>query len=227
MSILLDALKKSERRQRLGQVPTLEAESPRRNGPREPARAWVYLAISVPVFLAVAWLTWGQYRTLDGMPAIATQAGPDETGETGSVAAVPPRDEPRTPVETMDDKPAEPTADAAADDTDGAAETVAAADRVVPDPRPQPARQQETQQNVREESGIVGYWELPARVRDEFSEITISVLVYSDDPDQRFVLANGKRLRQGDALESRLIVHHIRRDGVVFRYGAYRFLVEP
>jgi len=52
------------------------------------------------------------------------------------------------------------------------------------------------------------------------------VLVYSKDPAERFVLVNGQRLAEGDSVQPGLLVDEIRRDGVIFSYRLYKFLVE-
>ena len=74
--------------------------------------------------------------------------------------------------------------------------------------------------------GLLGYWELPDSVRANGPEVTFSVLVYDKNPENRFVLINGERLTEGDAHQPGMVVEEIRRDGVVFSYRLYRFLIE-
>jgi len=57
-------------------------------------------------------------------------------------------------------------------------------------------------------------------------EIRFSVLVYNQDPAWRFVLVDGQRLAEGDEVQPGLQVEEIRRDGVIFSYRLYKFLVE-
>jgi len=76
------------------------------------------------------------------------------------------------------------------------------------------------------EPAPISYWELPDAVRSDVPEIKFSVLVYATDPADRFVLINGQRLGQGDSIQPGLEVKEIRRDGVVFSYRLYQFLVE-
>ena len=57
-------------------------------------------------------------------------------------------------------------------------------------------------------------------------EIKFSVLVFASDPADRFVLINGQRFGEGDSVQSGLMVKEIRREGVVFSYRLYQFLVE-
>jgi general secretion pathway protein B len=72
----------------------------------------------------------------------------------------------------------------------------------------------------------IGYWELPDAVRSSVPEIKFSVLVYAADPADRFVLINGQRLGEGDSVQAGLVIKEIRREGVVFSYRLYQFLVE-
>jgi general secretion pathway protein B len=84
-------------------------------------------------------------------------------------------------------------------------------------PRPKPEKQELTP---------IGYWELPDAVRANVPETKFSVLVYADNPADRFVLINGQRLVEGDEAGSGLVVKEIRRDGVIFSYRLYQFLVD-
>ena len=80
-----------------------------------------------------------------------------------------------------------------------------------------------TQQPHRSEP--VSIWELPDSVRQGLPAMRMSVLVYAERVDDRFALINGERLQQGDELVAGLEVEEIRRDGVVFSYQFYRFLL--
>ena len=77
-----------------------------------------------------------------------------------------------------------------------------------------------------EEPAPISYWELPDAVRADLQEIKFSVLVYANKPADRFVLINGERLVEGDSPQPGLKVKEIRRDGVIFSYRLYQFLVE-
>jgi hypothetical protein len=72
----------------------------------------------------------------------------------------------------------------------------------------------------------ITYWELPDAIRANVPEIKFSVLVYAKQPKDRFVLINGQRLVEGDSAQAGLVIEEIRRDGVVFSYRLYQFLVE-
>ncbi len=66
---------------------------------------------------------------------------------------------------------------------------------------------------------------MPDAIRGELPEFRISVLVYAERPEDRFLLVNGRRLVEGDSLSPGLVAEEIRREGVVFSYRLYRFLV--
>lgn len=76
------------------------------------------------------------------------------------------------------------------------------------------------------ESGPRSYWHLPQSWRSEMPEFRITVLVYAEAAEDRFLLINGERLREGDALEGGVVLEEIRRDGAVFSYRQTRFLVK-
>lgn len=70
------------------------------------------------------------------------------------------------------------------------------------------------------------YWQLPQRIREDLPEFRITVLVYAEAPEDRFLLMNGERLREEDELEGGIVLKEIRRDGAVFAYGSRSFLVK-
>ncbi len=248
MSILLDALKKSERRQRAGTVPGLAAEP----APMAEQGAGFtrYLLVAVPVLMCIGWLTWQQYRPLDyavegTLPApsagsvtpVPADPQPGQEPEGQAELETPVADSaPRTPVEQALPGPARAPA------TEGPGEAPPE-QRQAPEPEspqtqsltePAPANQapatatepSPASAGSRQDS-VIGYWELPANVRDGLPPLRVTVLVYSDVEGDRFALVDGQRMHQGDEVQGGGRVAEIRRDGVVFRRGPYRFLVKP
>ena len=71
----------------------------------------------------------------------------------------------------------------------------------------------------------LSYWVLPQSIRNTLPEFKIMVLVFSDTPEERFILMNGERMREQDSVEDGVILDEIRRDGAVFTYRQYRFMV--
>jgi general secretion pathway protein B len=71
----------------------------------------------------------------------------------------------------------------------------------------------------------INYWQVPGSVRDQLTEIRISVMVFAERPEDRFILMNGRRWVEGDEPQPGLRLEEIRRDGAVFTFSRYRFLV--
>lgn len=78
----------------------------------------------------------------------------------------------------------------------------------------------------KEESEPISFWQVPQNLRDNMPEIRITVLVYAEQPEDRFLLVNGVRLVEKEELASGITLDEIRRDGAVFLYRNYRFLVK-
>jgi general secretion pathway protein B len=167
-------------------------------------------------------------------PEAAAPARQAEPGQPETVPRVSVSDT-RTPVESLPVPPeAEPGSGEALAPGAGepaAPETgaVAATDSTDPEPagslaaQPDPTPEPEPFQP--NEPAVITYWQLPGAIRGELPALRISVLVYAERPEDRFLLVNGRRLVEGDALSPGLVAEEIRRDGVVFSYRLYRFLV--
>jgi general secretion pathway protein B len=69
----------------------------------------------------------------------------------------------------------------------------------------------------------ISYWQIPQSVRDSMGELHVSVLVYADDPQDRFLLVNGQRLQEQEELSDGLLLLEIQRDRAIFSYRNYRF----
>lgn len=95
-----------------------------------------------------------------------------------------------------------------------------------PESRPRDSRTAAEQEIQTGDSEPISFWQLPQNMRDRLPEFRITVLVYAEAPEDRFVLVNGARLKEKDELDAGLILDEIRRDGVVFQYRDYRFLVK-
>lgn len=66
--------------------------------------------------------------------------------------------------------------------------------------------------------------ELPFAVRRTLPEIVVTMHMYNADPERRFALINGTRVRDGQPLEGGLEVIAIRLDGIVLRHDGTEFL---
>ncbi|NOR18737.1 MAG: GspB domain-containing protein [Xanthomonadales bacterium] len=245
MSILLQALRKSEKDQNRPEAPDIHAD----DGSSERTEAIQSGPLAVLLVLALfisGWFVWNQYQAPSGLepPPVTLAAGeastndapvntqtsrPDHKTQTPEAAAIASHLEarPRTPVESykqpdkavsnvkqastnqslpVNEKPAAVQSTTAANNRPAAAKSVEKFKSGVPAP--------------------ISYWELPDSIRADVPEIKFSVLVYAKQPGDRFVLINGQRLGEGDSPQQGLVVKEIRRDGVIFSYRLYQFLVE-
>jgi general secretion pathway protein B len=275
MSILLEALKKSEERRQLGKTPDIhDPVDHRPEAERKPGFTWLPVVLVGAAMAAIFWLVWNQYRApemaaVGPEPAVSQRTEADtppasskgETRMPGSAAAVrtaPPSSAARTPVESFtanesgegeEDRSGqdpeaerkqqlaenfnnfrqpEPVESAEEDARAGLSVPAQPATRPPPNPAPNPgparSAQAEPSATGSRDSEPVSYWELPQNVRDGMPEFQISVLVYAEKPADRFMLLNGRRVVEKDSV-SGVVLEEIRREGAVFRYRNYRFLV--
>jgi general secretion pathway protein B len=286
MSILLDALRKSEEQRQLGKVPDIHSPAGAELMAAAGRRRWVLLILAGGVALSATWFAWEKFRqpnptsgsgqamatAAESTPAdapaiVASNPAPQESDEAGASSAPAAR---RTPVETL---PADATG------SRGAAiqpQTVAqqgepqksrvnqsftafeAAAPVAPEQNepkqaaPEAPAQREAQLAALAQAGSeavaapgqsvegsdrpappqppatepISFWELPQGVRDSLPELRITVLVYAERPEDRFLLLGGQRMREKDEYQGGVVLDEIRRDGAVFLYRNYRFLVK-
>jgi general secretion pathway protein B len=257
MSILLDALRKSEEQRQLGKTPAVhDRDDYRPEASRGSARAWIPLAMSAVAAVLIGFMVWQQFRE-PAMESVADEqaAGQRRLPQIGASAARPSSaeqtaaPESRTPVESFEQPDPGPGPAVTEEGQEreelarsfnefqqtGSGQTGAdepAAES--PDPQaPEPATpaasepppSQAASTPGRQESAPVSYWELPQNVRDGMPELRVSVMVYAENPEDRFLLINGRRMVEKEALQG-LVLEEIRRDGAVFRYRNYRFLLK-
>lgn len=262
MSILLEALKKSEQERQLGQTPTLNTRPDEPSNGAATPNPWILLAMATVSVCVMAWFGWQQFREPAGAEVSRVATAQTAEGVTPAVEQAP---QPRTLTETYQPEVSEsaPASENAPerinsepDDRDrlrrsvstytadqeptpeaAQAEKVAAVLEAVQEtaakPLPEegdgaqsaqkPGRREALEPHVAEP---ISYWELPQGIRDDLPPIKITVLVYAEHPEDRFLLSNGQRLVEKDQLDGGLVLDEIRKDGAVFLYRNYRFLVK-
>ena len=270
MSILLEALRKSEEQRQLGKAPNIHSPA------GEPARGpdggaqWVPLGMMTLAAIAMAWIGWQQFRLPPDSGAASTEevgvnAPADESpqpqgrepapgaADSGAAATEAPAEtvaarqpqlvadagrrtpvesfqpDTRAPVDASGAPPAETGADAPAAQGVAQAEPPQAAAAAQDDARPQPRTARAEPAPAAAQPHVpepISYWELPQNVRDNLPDLHITVLVYAERPEDRFVLINGQRRVENTLVDNDLLLEEIRRNGAVFTYRTYRFLVE-
>lgn len=245
MSILLEALRKSEKSQKKHEGPDIHADDQSGSDSESLQTGPLALLLIVALF-ASGWFVWRQYQLPAGsyQPPVTLSADQVRTvtpvvgdGETTRTAPAgtdndKPAGQQRTPVESYQQavediskpkagkpKPAKPVSSIGnrpainkkpVSGKKASGKPAAAAGKKQAPHKPAP----------------ISYWELPDAIRADVPEIRFSVLVYANNPGDRFVLINGQRLGEGDSSQPGLVIQEIRRDGIVFSYRLYRFLVE-
>ena len=229
MSYILEALKKADQERGMGAVPSLatpqEIEHPRARSPRWP---WVVVTLLLVNAVLVAMLL------------------RDDDAETPVVAEAPLK-RPPTPVSNPPAQVIQETTGAAASKTSDSRKTVlpekarpgsAGGLVVLPQPanarspapsipldRGSPART-EARTPQGDASQLRSWYELPAETRSRLDLPRLDIHVYSEDPKDRFILVKLKKYREGERLDSGLVLEEILPDGMVMSYQGERFLVD-
>ena len=258
MSLILEALKKSEAERRLGRAPDLLTPAAM---PVPERRPWLWLwgvVFGLAAALIVVLVLWAR-SALDAPtarpPAPASASAPAAPPPDTTMSAPPPAPAPvsRTPANAIANAPLPQDPDFASTERESVpvpahaiplppptppaprqntpsppaqaqpvvtrplpASLPAAASVPVTVPEPEPAPTLEPLQHLAT---------LPASLREGLPPLRLSMHVYDPDPAARFVLIDGKRYRQGDAIAPGILIDAIRPDGVAIAHGQQRFLL--
>jgi len=247
MSLILEALKKSEAERRLGHAPGLMTPMPAtRRRPRSGAIAMVALGIAVLVAGASAWWL-SRVAPQDGSITIAPEipaANPQPASTPVAVVASPSiplrTTVPQVVVAAPDDTmplPRDPEFDSVERESiPVAAQAISPSAPVVGPVSPPPvaiAALPPVEANVSEESShdavvddLPRLDQLPAGERDALPTLKLSMHVYTDSAASRFVLIDGRRYGEGENLAPSLQLVEIRRNGTVLNFNGRRFLLQ-
>lgn len=269
MSILLDALRKSETERKLGETPNIHSAVEAADAANEPEHQWIALSMLALSAVTIAWFGWQQFREPVGtqheadvdtvvLPQVA-ETPPVETQDQAEKAAsssrnrapaaslwqsktdltgltIPP---PRSPEQQRKEQLSQSfnsyegeTDTATENDADSSTTTGAKTSLVTASAQPVDPEAPDEETTGRSsrlqphQSEPISFWQIPQALRDGMPEFRINVLVYAQEPKDRFLFINGQRLVEKEELVDGVILDEIRRDGAVFRYRNYRFLVK-
>ncbi len=248
MSLILEALRKSEAERRRGQAPDLLADMP----PAQPAArrrptGWLWLSPLLAVLLLLAW--WLPHR----QPPVPEAARPAPRPQATATHGPPPatalpaveRLTPQAPVVQPRPAPAvsPPKAPARATDTprNAPGETTrmpaTPADIAPPRASPNPAARPtllppspgsvETTQSAPPSpdgtggTGVASLSDLSTSERESLPPLKISMHLWNADPARRFVILDGNRVVEGDRVGD-AVVKTITPDGVVIDWRGQR-----
>ena len=232
MSLILEALRKSEAERRRGESPDLYAElPPLMRTQRRPMPIWSWLVIGLAALAIVVWLLQG-LRQPPATAAVEATASDTANGDIASAtvadADLPPptppaADAPMRPVEpTRNPAPAivlaEPPAVAAPPPALAAPDIAVVtppttAPAAIPVPPPSVP--------VAGDTGLLRLADLSAEQRKQLPPLKISMHMWNDAPAQRFVIIDGNRLAEGDRVGD-AVLESIRTDGVVLDWNGRR-----
>jgi general secretion pathway protein B len=231
MSFILDALKKSESDRQRQSGPALfevKVAPPRRGLPLWAIAIAVLLGVNL---IIIAWMMLRHPRAEAAVtvtppplvaaasPAAGGAAAPaQQQGQAPLVVAPPPGAAQAPPVAVPASapfpSPAAP-AGAAADEPDP--------EDLAPAQEPPPFKGSHVQRGTVE--GVPLYQDATATPGTHIPPLRLDLHVYADRPQDRFVMINMRKLREGDATPEGVRVESITTDGAVLSYNGSRFLL--
>ena len=237
MSYILDALRKAERERHLGQAPNLTAAPmldelrPWRVSPW--LGAGLGLGLGLSGALLAVWLN-RPAPPVAALPAAPVTSPPPVTQPVTALeaprVATPPVVKPTAPATPPVVKPTAPASPPPRREP--------AAKVIAPEPlrsSPAPTRPERREPPARQSvtPGVVTIAPpsepiplldtLPASARRGLPALNLDIHIYSPDPQQRFVVINGRRYREGERLSEGLVLETVTGDGVILRQGSQRF----
>jgi general secretion pathway protein B len=219
MSLILDALRKSEAERRRGEAPSLYAQSPVPTTRRRPAwHALLPVAFGVLVLMGVAtyWLRDDAPVTKEELVKDAQQPSPVPSIQTSGAPATPP---PPAAVEA----PTLPAAQAAPARPNVDALVKPTTEKPVVAPAPVVAAPPATSEAPAEDS-LPPVTVLDPSTRSSLPPLKLSMHVYNIDPGRRFAILDGQRVTEGSQIGAAIVLE-IRRDGVVLDVAGKRVLL--
>lgn len=283
MSILLNALKKSEAQRQVGGPPDIHAPVDISQDKQPARRRWLPLSLLTVIAAIIAWYGWQQYGLLQTAavsdPVEVAESVPEQVNQNRKpavtaepvanvpdVSSNPPSAVVNFPAKNnqvaedrkqrlsqsftqFEAQPQAETTDNIPADENDQAEQIAGTDEfselessvkaiaqeeildrsVRPESQRRASRSEPASSEPAEraqEFEPISFWQIPQNLRESMPEIRITVLVYAERPEDRFLLVNGVRLVEKEELGSGVTLDEIRRDGAVFVYRNYRFLVK-
>jgi len=244
MSLILDALRKSEAERRRGQKPDLFASVTLSPAPRrvDLLRFWP-LPVFVALLLAAGFVLWrGKQPSIpDSTPALSG-ASQDEAPETSVEAGIENglRQTPASPTTMASPAATAPAVSERPSDSGTPAPNIAPpvinpapalpmpAPLVLP---PAPVNATDNAESSATPRSDAGQLEtlppiaiLSASERAALPPLKLSMHVYGDEPGKRFAIIDGQRVTEGSSLGAS-IIEEIRRDGVVLNINGRRILL--
>ena len=234
MSYILEALKKSEQQREIGRVPTIKSVHERT--PKSVSKKWLWLIVSVLMLNAGLLLLslWpeGEPDKLSGSggPVQALEEGDATAGAASQPAplhsqAAPPVAEPARPAPVAGPPAvaaieAEAVLSSATKEPPLAAAPPSVPPRVEPPPAPVPV--------VKVEAPALPVWpQIPSHLLQQLNgSLRLDVHVFSDQPQERFVMINMQKYREDEKLQEGPLLDEITPEGVILSFRGQRFRLQ-
>lgn len=249
MSIILNALKKSEAQRRLGKAPTLAETAAVTHLEEKPKRiGWPLLVLGLMILLTAGWFGRGwlplggdseeQSAHSSSQQPAHTRGGEIDTSldnaarekkaQLNQLVPATPGDSTTsrsiadfsTPVETYLAPESANFENVITGSGPAAGANGSRADVETASVWPEPV-----QAGTQVGTEPLSIYEIPREIRAGLPEFQIIMQVYANEPQNRFALVNGVRILEGNELSSGLVLVEIRKQGLVFSYRDYRFIV--
>ena len=250
MSLILEALKKSEAERQLGRAPGLTTPMTTVRRRRRSIGPWLMLGVLAAAVGATSW--WVMRPSSSDAPRVpsivATQApaaAPAEVDVAPDPAATPAVTIPEPALAQTPKLSTAATREVAP--RSSASTAASAAPREVkfdpvtppaalPAPAPLPAEPIATDPKTAAPAAaapppaspvetLARLEQLSASERDALPTLKVSMHVWSETPEGRFVLIDGRRYREGEKLSGVVQIVEIRRDGTVLEFNGRRVLL--
>lgn len=214
MSLILEALKKSEQQRQREKAPSLQSihQSPVAAPVKKNTQAWWLFAAAI-VICNVAFFGywfWRQQNVIS--PVVQTPSAPASSAHTSSKEAPSATSSQTTSSELVNSNVTQPSAVTRDVDT---RESQPEFSQI--SPRGVPAQSMPVDSQRVEEIN-----ELPDSVRNNLPAMTFSFHVYSENPAQRTIIINDRRMREGEEISSGLRLQLITQDGVILQFEQHR-----
>ena len=205
MSAILEALKKSEQERKLGQSPDIQSihhgMALSQRGDKTPTALWLIgalLLISLAAVLYIVWLNLSTPRY--SVEQYSAKVSAERQAKIADSQAISQEGN-----ETGEQTEAEPV--------------------IQPNTEQQATVAQKPEAQLKDERVAIPLWQLPNNIRSDLPAMTYSFHVYSDAKENRTIIINGRRLKEGDAISQDLHLHEITAEGVVLDFQQHLVFV--
>lgn len=242
MSLILEALKKSEAQRRLGEMPNLGTPVTATRRRRKPL-PWLAAAVVLVLAAAGGWRYLRPPAPQAPTPPIENRTPPITVTQADGAAHSPPPAQRSAPKPVASTPPASvaSAAPSAAKNETAPAPAATVAPRPIPPsvaipaapasppapvsvPAPAVAVPAPAPASAPAANDVPALNDLPSDLRNALPALPITMQVYSPDPKRRFVIIDGTRVVEGESVRG-VSVQEIRPNGLVLEFQGHRLLL--